>query len=686
MYSMARGHIDVSFAEQDFTRLPDPVVPGATSLLDLQQAGVLDMVGELLQIRRQGGFCGMDVFVGLFLYYSSGLCSGLKKFWETVARGHAEALGALAGRDRLMSPSSMSRALGAVEIEALRPMTDTLLHTVAEVDEVLRHPAVQSYDALGNGWHVFDIDPTVTALRHRALPVGDELPEPVRRSEELAKPGYKGRKRGDVVLRRSTVGHAGSSLWLHGHLAPGNGDGLDEDFGRCLDTVVATCERLEHPLQRALVRMDGEYGNVPWFTACRERGLPFVTRLNRPHLFTDPEVLKGLREACWVRVPDSLAGPKRSAVDLGTMTLHAGKDTRRPDGSRYEPIDLRIVAVIFEKKGQAKRGRTIDGREVELFAVDLPADAWPAAEAIAAYYARNGIENRFAQEDRELGLDRIMSYHLPGQELATVVALAVWNYLVVRGFQINRPPETRPLQAPRHAVVDDTVPEAWPCDPVLTELLDEVDWDSRLSGRPGWSFDRATGELECEDGRRLVLTTVRGTPRSPNTTSVIFRRPAGGCEACEPRPHCLRSERPQASKHVEVSVPTELAERIRARLEQLRHRPERPRFTPIEASPGPYAVQHALFLPAEARHAFRELFIGATLRVLVQCPPPPPRLRLVADDDADRQRRRKTWAQNVARHALPDGARVRLDIEGGRGLRRLLQDRSDPQDKVNAAS
>jgi hypothetical protein len=60
-------------------------------------------------------------------------------------------------------------------------VADALLHTVADVDTVLRHPAVQSYDALGEGWHVFDVDPTVSALRHRALPESDELPDPVRR-------------------------------------------------------------------------------------------------------------------------------------------------------------------------------------------------------------------------------------------------------------------------------------------------------------------------------------------------------------------------------------------------------------------------------------------------------------------------------------------------------------------------
>ena len=35
--------------------------------------------------------------------------------------------------------------------------------------------------------------------------------------------------------------------------------------------------------------------------------------------------------------------------DLGTMTIHPGKKTRRPDGSRYAPVTLRVVASIFPK-------------------------------------------------------------------------------------------------------------------------------------------------------------------------------------------------------------------------------------------------------------------------------------------------------------------------------------------------
>ena len=77
--------------------------------------------------------------------------------------------------------------------------------------------------------------------------------------------------------------------------------------------------------------------------------------------------------------------------------MEAARQTRRPDGSRYEPVRVRVVASIFPKSGAAKRGRTLDGWQVELFAVDVPADAWPAPDAVAAYFGRTAEENRFAQ-------------------------------------------------------------------------------------------------------------------------------------------------------------------------------------------------------------------------------------------------------------------------------------------------
>ena len=682
---MARSSVDVTFKSEYSARIPDILTEGATLLMDLQARGVVKAIGKRLQIRRQGGYCALDVWLMLWLFFAAGATSGVKTFWK-VLRPHVAQLAALAGRRKLPSPASLSRALDAVEPELLRKQSTWLLAGVGQVDEVLRHPAMQTYDATGQGWHLFDLDPTVTTLRHRALPKGDDLPEPRRRSEETGAPGYSGRKRGDLQYRRATVQHGGSGLWVHAHLSPGNGEGV-VDFERALDTIVETCERLDHPVSRALVRMDGEFGNVPWFTACRERSLPFITRLNRPKLFEDAEVLANLRAAIWHRVADSGCGPQRAAADIGMLTILPGERTRRPDGSAYEPVTLRVIACIFPKTGKAKRGKTIDGWQVELFAVDLPADAWPAPDSITSYFGRAGEENRFAQEDRELGLDRIVSYHLPGQELATLVGLSVWNVRLVRGFELERPPAERPVPKLRRAPVDDRVPEHWPRDPVLLGMLAELDWMTLLVGRPGWSFDVATGEVRCNENRGLTLTTARPKPHSMGRTGIIFRRPTGGCQNCPPRPDCLRSTRPDTPKHVEFSIPATIAEQFHQRLALVRGKTDAAsNIAPITAFPGPQTVADALFLPAEARHAFRDCFLDASLRVEVELPPPEPaRPRLIADDVADRQRRRKTWSQNLERYALPDGAKVRVEVAGCSTLRRMLGDTTRLRARIGGA-
>jgi len=669
---MAQGSVEVSYTSADLDRIPDTLTEGAALLMYLRRRGLVDTVGKLVRIRRQGGFCGLDVWVLLLLFFTAGLGRGVKSFWEDVARPHAARLAALAGRRRLPSPASLTRALGAVEPELLRASSSELLLGVAAVDDLLRHPAVQTYDAQGQGWHLYDLDPTVKALRHRALPVDDDLPEPRRRSADTGARGHSGRKRGDIQFRRTTVQHAGSGVWTHAHLSPGNGEGMS-DFEQALDSIVATSERLGHPLDRTLTRMDGEFGHVPWYSACRERGLPFITRLNRAKLYEDPAVLARLRTATWHRVPDSLSGPRRGATDLGILTVKPGQSTRRPDGGRYDPIEVRVVACRFPKTGKANHGRIVDGWQVELFAVDVSADAWPAPEAITAYFGRNGEENRFAQEDRELGLDRIISYHLPGQELATLVGLSLWNLRLVRGFELQRPPAVRPVQPPRQPQIDDRAHEHWPRDPVICRVLDKLDWPTLLAQRPGWQWDASRGELICEDGRGLTLTTVRPQEHAPGRTNIILRRPVRGCMDCPPRPSCLRSERPQACKHVEIAIPTPVAHRLRERLALIRQPSPTPAFEPIRDPAGPLAVVDTLFLPAEARHAFEEAFHGATLRVHVDIPRQDrQRPRLIAIDVADRQRRRKTWAQNVQRNELPHDARVRVEVAGSAPIRWML--------------
>jgi hypothetical protein len=669
---MAQGRFEVTYKESDATRVPDQLTEGAALLMDLARHGVVAQVGKRLHIRRQGGYSGLDVFLSLLVFFSATATKGLRPFFEKHGE-HLRRIAALAGRRRMPSPASVSRALNSVEVDLLRDegAATWLLAGVGGIDKVLLHPSAVTRDTLGQGWHVFDLDPTVTTLRHRALPEGDGLPEPRLRSQDTGAPGHAGRKRGDLQFRRVTVQHAGSGAWLHAHLSPGNGDGLI-DCERALDTIVATRERLKLSSGRMVVRMDGEYGQVPVYAALRERELPFITRVNRPQLYQDPAFLSLLRTATWYRVESSGAEPRRAAADLGVMQINPGKRTRRPDGSRYAPISIRVVATIFPKSGDAKKGATVDGWQVELFAVDVPADAWPAAEAISMYFGHAAQENRFAQEDRELGLDRIISYHLPGQELATIAGLSLWNLRLVRGFELATPPLERPRQRWRRPIVDQRVPKNWPRDPVLHDILGTVDFEPWLAKRPGWRFDFATAELICEDGRPLTLSRVRPEESTPGRTTIIFRRPNGGCEECAFRTGCLHSTRDGASKHSEITVPTDIAEQLRERLALTRDPSAAPTVpTPINA--GPSAMQSSLFLPAAARHEFAAVFLGATLHIKVVLPPDDEtRPRLVAANDADRQRRRKTWAQNVDRYALPDDARVIVNVAGSAALHAMF--------------
>jgi hypothetical protein len=661
---MARRRLSVTPRPIDLARIPDALGEGAVLLTGLMNNERLPELAQRLQIRRQGGYAAIDVVVVLILFFTADLAGGLARFWQDTLRPVHTAIAALAGRRSLPSASAISRALGNVQTELIRPHIGWMLHELPGIAELLVHPAVCHADTNGANWHVFDDDPTITTLHHRPLPRGADLPEPTRLAQRIATPGYTGRKRGDLRFIRRTISHPGAGVFIHAHLAATTKDPHD-GIAAGLDSIVQTCDAIDHPLAFALVRADGEFGHVPYFHACRQRKLPFLTRLNRNHLLHTDVLRRKLSRATWTAVPDSGAGPQRFATELGVFTVLAGKTTRQPDGSPYPPIQIRVIASRFRKQRDAKRGEKLGKWQVELFAVDLPADAWPAAEAMGLYFGRSGAENLYGQEDRELGLDRILSYHLPGQELAVAVGLMVWNLRVMAGVRQEGLPPIPPPPSPREEQPSQPSDPDWPRDKRLLTLLGGADWSALLAKRPGWSMDSSSGELVCADGRRLSLTTVRSREAGPGRTGVIFRRPKGGCLDCPHRPGCLRSERVETGKHVEVGLPTEVATAIRERLAQSRSGEESIGIEDIEASPGPWAVQASRFLPASARQVWREALSGLQLRIEITLPPPPPpRPRLLARDDADRQRRRLTWTQHRQRYALPDDTDIHIEVAG----------------------
>jgi hypothetical protein len=109
------------------------------------------------------------------------------------------------GRNRCPSASSLSRFLGSLQssaVEALRSLFESDLHR----NSVRVKQGVGLLDRVRDHSVVFDIDGTVCAVRQRAIAADSKNDPPEqRRSDRACAPGYKGRKRGEVIRNRTTV-------------------------------------------------------------------------------------------------------------------------------------------------------------------------------------------------------------------------------------------------------------------------------------------------------------------------------------------------------------------------------------------------------------------------------------------------------------------------------------------------
>jgi hypothetical protein len=176
----------------------------------LHTHGVRSLINEQVRFARKrfGRYEVIDFLAVLFGYAISGERT-LEEFYQRL-QPFAIPFMALFGRDRLPSRSALSRFLAALTeapVEALRTLF---------LDDLLGRPLTPDkqtgslLDRAGTSWIVFDIDGTREAARQRALPQTDELPPPFRRLDDVCAPGYRGRKRGEVVRTRTTLAQAHS--------------------------------------------------------------------------------------------------------------------------------------------------------------------------------------------------------------------------------------------------------------------------------------------------------------------------------------------------------------------------------------------------------------------------------------------------------------------------------------------
>jgi hypothetical protein len=380
-----------------------------------------------------------------------------------------------------------------------------------------------------------------------------------------------------------------------------------------------------------------------------------------------------------------------------------------------------------------------DGWWYELFGTNLCASAWPAPETVTLYYGRIGQENRFHQEDRELGLDRIFSYNLPGQRLANLIGLFVWNMRIARGAELFEPLPKKILPQEVRSVIahtpentetsvcesEDFPPKAMDECPDLTTLpesteeesegtpetvaseknrgrtaaqlfqngygpLGALNWSAYLSRLKGWRWDETMGVLCPNDAPLRPHEILVGEDGS---IFMRWRSRTASCRECLIRAQCTESKSPIFRREVcftlDKSETQDVIEYL-ARVESVpldepeparESAPDIPYWCPTEDenNPGKLRVSAPMLIPSVLRQKFRAECVETQVEVRLTDEQKHQKKKYVflAITPEERQQRRKTWTWRIKRNQLPATAHVEVVLHGGAKLAGLLNRKAE---------
>lgn len=639
----------------------------------LREWGLLSKISDHLRLPRNKGFQGIDLFMTVLAFFCGARWDGLHRFADETLRWGAQLAG-IGGRARWPTQASLSRLMSSVSIEQARRFANFLLQDSLDLSPLLHHDSVLHIDGKGDGWHVFDFDPTSTVMRQRALPSDPDLPQANRLSDGLAAPGYTGRKRGETKISRPCLQHRGARLWLSVDQKPGNGEWA-ADVAQATQSVECVAERHRLELNRCIVCTDGEQGGHTQTRIGLASSVHFVTRLAVYILLQTEHALANLDQATWERVEDSGSGPTRWASEFGNLDADEG--------------EARLVVTRFRNE-ENKRGAgiVIDGWQYEIFSTDLCAEAFSAADLVTLYYGRCGQENYFALEDRELGLDHVFSYTPGGQLVCIAIGLWMANAEIVLGWQLQDPPAGRPdspqvrqveIQPGRNWSIPEipieSVPEPEPVTDPQAPPANLAEWSPKLT--PGFRWDADHRNPICPAGHAMQLHARRSRTRS--RIELRYRTSPRHCQTCPLRSQCTDSTSASFRKEISVRVEPEVAKALNVSLRpKVTIIPQVPQtirqWKPLHrVEPGPWAHRGPVLAPRQLRRAFHDL--STQLQVAIHAAPIPTRptpSKLFYRDAAHRQRRRRSWQQRVAWNERPENATVSISIIAPPDLQRIL--------------
>ena len=667
--------------EKPRVELPGWVTKFVVVVNALRDWGVLKGL-ESIHVARRDGYSLIDGFGLLLAFFccnETGL-GGLRGFCDRINdAGLTEKLAAILGRIGLPSSASLSRLLGSIG----KPEIARVIEVIgAACGRLPVHPLCLFHDANGKAWTVFDLDAVVTAFRQRALPAGDDLPQPRRREEVAA--GYPGRKRGETQISSSRLQQAGSGLWVGQSTVAGNAT-MSEAVAESMGWLSSWCAKHGVETTQVLIRIDGAGGNEPCAEAVHKAGFKLLARCARYSILKDEAVQQYLQGDVFYEVPSSRAGPTKHAADLGPMPL------TQTTSSLMRMIVTRFTSGTAGEKSGA--GHVEGKAQYEMYITDLEPEAWPCEDLVCLYFGRAAVENSFARANAELALERTFSSHGAGQDFVVLVGMLLSNVTSELGAKLVRtgseavPQTKRMSRLARH--FDDMAPAPPLPSPVVEKpVTDEVAQSEvvpmllkrAFERHPEWQVNGY--QVFCPNSVQMGLHRQKLTDRG--TTWLSFRAPKDVCTQCPKRSGCTKVSTASFVKEIAVDLGTTVPQRIKRPVTTAKNLGAAKQVLPLIVAPlvvGLYACLHPLLVVSQLRKSFD--VACARVRVIIEVSNPSARLRLVdlhlAEDAGDRQHRRNTFDEHLDWNAAEERTKVRIEFVGGTALRDLLHQPASQQ-------